>query len=88
VFPTAGAKFFLTASAPERARRRTAELTAAGAPADEQAVLAEIEQRDARDAGREVAPMKAADDAVLVDSTGKSLDQVVAELEAVVRART
>ncbi len=87
VFPAAGAKFYLTASAPERARRRTAELAAVGAPADEVAVLAEIEERDQRDAGRAVAPMKAADDAVHVDSTGKSLDQVVAEIEAEVRAR-
>ncbi len=88
VFPDAGAKFFLTASPAERARRRTAELTAAGRPADEAAVLAEIHERDGRDAGRAVAPMVPAEDAVHVDSTGKTLDQVVAELEAVVRARS
>ncbi|MCA9673868.1 MAG: (d)CMP kinase [Kofleriaceae bacterium] len=84
VFPAAGAKFFLTASDRERARRRTLEL---GDGADLETVLKEMRERDQRDAGRAVAPMVAAQDAVLVDSDGKSLDDVVAEIEAVVRAR-
>jgi hypothetical protein len=57
VFPTADAKFFLTASAAERARRRVAELAAAGTVVDYAVTLCEIAERDDRDAGRDVAPM-------------------------------
>jgi cytidylate kinase len=85
VFPDAGAKFFLTASDHERARRRMEELGARAGALDE--VLCEIRERDARDAGRDVAPMKAAGDAILVDSSTMSLDEVVADLERVVRER-
>src|SRR5215468_7222867 len=63
VFPGAGAKFFLTASEEERARRRAAELVARGQPADLATILVETRERDARDAGRDVAPMRPADDA-------------------------
>lgn len=87
VFPIADAKFFLTASVEERARRRAAELATKGQAADLETVLRETRERDERDAGRDVAPMRPAEDAVLVDSTGKSLDQVVAEIEDEVRAR-
>jgi CMP/dCMP kinase len=87
VFPHAEAKFFLTATDEERARRRAAELAGRGLPADLDTVLRETRERDARDAGRDVAPMVPADDAVLVDSTGKTLDQVIAEIEAEVRRR-
>lgn len=88
VFPHAHAKFFLTASDDERARRRMEELVAAGKSADLAEVLREIRERDTRDASRDVAPMKAADDAVLVDSSTMSLDEVVAEVERVVRERS
>ena len=87
VFPHAGAKFFLTATAAERARRRTAELRAAGRPADEQAVLAEILVRDDRDTNRAVAPLRKADDAVEVDSDSLSIEQVVDRLVTEVRRR-
>lgn len=87
VFPHADAKFFLTATVRERARRRTEELAAKGQVADLETVLEETVKRDERDASRDVAPMRPADDGVIVDSTGKSLDQVVAELEAEVRRR-
>lgn len=87
VFPDAQAKFFLTASDGERARRRMEELRAGGKEADLEDVLREIRERDARDAGRDVAPMRAADDAVIVDSSTMSLDEVVDELERVVRER-
>ena len=87
VFPDAEAKFFLTATVRERARRRTEELAAKGQAADLATVEREVIERDERDAGRDVAPMKPADDGVIVDSTGKSLDQVVAEIEAEVRRR-
>jgi cytidylate kinase len=87
VFPQAEAKFFLTATEDERARRRVAEL---GPTADYEKTLAEIRERDQRDASRDVAPMRPADDAVLVDSSTQTIEQVVENLAAVVetRART
>ena len=87
VFPNAEAKFFLTASEEERARRRAAELEVRGLPADLPTILRETRERDERDASRDIAPMKPAHDAVLVDSTGKTLDEVVDELRAVVQSR-
>lgn len=87
VFPQAGAKFFLTATDEERARRRVAELQAAGKPVDPAQTLAEIRERDHRDASRDVAPMVPADDAVLVDSSTQTLEQVVDSLAALVEQR-
>jgi cytidylate kinase len=87
VFPHAEAKFFLTATEEERARRRIAELEAAGATVDHARTLAEIRERDQRDASRDVAPMKPADDAVLVDSSTQTIEQVVESLAALVEAR-
>jgi cytidylate kinase len=87
VFPDAGAKFFLTASPHVRARRRTDELRAAGKVVDEAATLREIIERDERDSNRAAAPLKQADDAVLVDSTGVAADEVVSRMEAEVRRR-
>lgn len=87
VFPGAEAKFFLTAAADVRARRRVAELAAAGRPADPKKTLAEMQERDDRDANRQAAPLRQADDAVLVDSSDLDIDGVVARIEAVVRAR-
>jgi cytidylate kinase len=87
VFPAAEAKFFLTASDEERAQRRLAELSAAGVTAELESTLRDMRERDRRDASRDVAPMKAADDARLVDTSGLSLDEVVARLLEVVRER-
>jgi cytidylate kinase len=84
VFPHAEAKFFLSANDEERARRRCAELPAG---TDFQQVLREIRERDQRDASRDVAPMKPADDAVLVDSSTQTIEQVVDSLAAVVSTR-
>ena len=75
IFPDAAFKVFLTASAAERAKRR---YTLAD-------LQREIEARDSRDASRTVAPLKPADDAVLVDTTGMSVEEVVARVFAVVR---
>jgi len=86
VFPHAGVKVFLTATDEERARRRVAEL-AATAPVDHAQTLAEIRERDRRDAGRDVAPMVPAEDAVLVDSSTQTLEQVVDSLAALVEQR-
>lgn len=77
VFPRAEAKVFLTASAEERARRRCDELQAAGQPADYEGTLEEIRIRDDRDSNRPIAPLKRADDAILVDSSTMTLDEVV-----------
>jgi CMP/dCMP kinase len=87
VFPDAEAKFYLTASAAERARRRAAELRAAGRPADEAEVQAEMEARDRRDMSRPVAPLRAADDAVTVDSSTLSADEVVDAMAALIERR-
>ncbi len=87
VFPTAEAKFFLTATVEERARRRIAELEASGATVDHEHTLREIRERDERDASRDVAPMKPAEDAVLVDSSTQTIEQVVENLARVVEAR-
>ena len=87
VFPDAQAKFFLTASPEVRARRRFEELQAAGKAVDEAATLAEILERDERDSTREAAPLRQADDAILVDSSGLSADEVVSRMEAQVRQR-
>lgn len=74
VFPDAEKKFFVTASAEERARRRMLQ---GEAGADFAMILADIKARDERDMNRAVAPLKQADDAELVDTTGMSIDDVV-----------
>lgn len=87
VFPDAGAKFFLTATADERARRRVAELRAAGREADLEQTRQEMAARDQRDSTRAVAPLRKADDAVEIDSSAISADEVVARMAALVTAR-
>lgn len=77
VFPDASRKFYVTASEVERARRRHRELVAKGQDIELDAVLADQRARDARDAARAIAPMRAADDAETVDTTGLSVDEVV-----------
>ena len=77
ILPNADVKFFLTADAAARAKRRTLELQTRGSAADYETVLREIEQRDANDSSRAAAPLKAADDAVLVDNSQMDQDQTV-----------
>jgi CMP/dCMP kinase len=77
VFPQAQAKFFLIATPDERARRRVAELAERGTVVNYGETLAEMAERDARDAGRDVAPMIPAPDAVLIDSSAMTIDAVV-----------
>lgn len=81
VFPSADHKFFLTASTAVRARRRHLELQARGGEVPTEAeVLAAMEERDARDSGRSVAPLTRAEDAHEVDSSDASIDEVVAQI--------
>ena len=87
VFPGADAKFFLTASSEVRARRRFAELRAAGRPVDEAATLAELTDRDRRDETRQTAPLRQAPDATLVDSSDRDLDEVTQVILAEVQRR-
>jgi cytidylate kinase len=87
VFPDADAKFFLTASPEERARRRHAELQAKGDPSSYEEVLADQLRRDRDDSERAVAPLKPAADALVVDTSGIPLAEVVERLVALVQAR-
>jgi cytidylate kinase len=80
IFPTAALKIFLTASAEERARRRYNQLKDKGLGANLAALSLEIAERDRRDATRAVAPLRPADDAVIVDSTAMTIDAVVARV--------
>jgi cytidylate kinase len=77
VFPDADKKFFLDASADERGKRRYLELKAKGMDVDLARITQEIWDRDQQDSGRSIAPLKKADDALLIDSSRLSIDQVV-----------
>ncbi len=87
VFPAAPVKVYLDAAPEERARRRHAELLAKGGEVpDLDQVLAEVKQRDAQDMGREHAPLRPAEDAIILDSTRLTIEEVVtAVAEAVAR---
>ena len=87
VFPDAQHKFFLTASPKERAVRRQKQLKKQGISASLGPLLKEIETRDSRDQNRKVSPLRPATDALLVDSTQLSIEQVVNRIAEVVRGR-
>ena len=80
VFPTAEVKIFLTADASERARRRFLELKQKGHDVNIDDLLHEIQTRDERDTNRAVAPLRPADDALILDSTNKPIEQVLEEV--------
>ena len=80
VLPNADVKIYLTASSEVRAKRRYDELTAKGETCDLVKIKADIEERDYRDMNRETAPLKQAEDAVLVDSSYMTIDEVVEEI--------
>lgn len=86
VLPRAQVKIFLTASLEERARRRWKELLEKGS-ADFDTVLADVKKRDEQDSTRTIAPLVQAPDAVLVDTTGNTLDQSVNRMLTVIRER-
>lgn len=87
VFADAPAKIFLTASAEERAERRYNQLKEKGLEANMAALIKEISERDERDAKRPVAPLKPAPDAMLMDSTGVSIEAVVEHLRGWINER-
>ena len=83
VLPEADVKIFLTASAEVRAKRRYLELQERGAPDTYKAVLSDMIERDRRDTGRAIAPLKQAPDAILIDTSTMNLEE---SIDAVVRA--
>lgn len=86
VFPDADLKFFMVAGIEARARRRTEELAAKGSVVPMETVLKDIEERDARDTGRAEAPLRRAEDAVVIDTSAMSIEeQVRLVMEAVMR---
>lgn len=88
VFPDADVKIFLDADPAERARRRLAEAAARGGNPDPAQMQREIDERDARDRTRSTAPLMQAPDAVYVDSTGLSVEEVEDKLLRIIRERT
>lgn len=88
IFPEARVKIFLDASACERARRRYDELKASGRAVDYDETLREIEERDKRDSERDLAPLRKAEDALAIDSSSLSADQVAAAVLAHLHNRT
>ena len=87
IFPDAEFKFFLDADVKTRARRRFEELRKKGASIAEHEVLEQLIERDRRDSGRELAPLRRADDAIVIDSTKLSIDAVVAAMKTKINAR-
>jgi cytidylate kinase len=88
VFPDADVKFFLTASAAERAQRRFTEEQERDANASFADTFADMSERDRRDSTRVDSPLKVADDAIVIDSTGLTIQQVFERMMAIVRERT
>lgn len=85
VFPAAEVKVFLTASVDERARRRHAELVGRGERVDLRAIRDDVERRDLADSSRAASPLVVADGAVVVDTTGLGIDQVVQRIAGMAR---
>lgn len=87
VLPHAQVKIFLTASFEERVRRRLEELRRKGIQLSFEDVAKQIEERDQRDSSRDLAPLKPAEDAIIIDTTGKNIEQVLEEVSEVVVRR-
>ncbi|KKA46038.1 MULTISPECIES: (d)CMP kinase [unclassified Salinivibrio] len=87
VFPQAEAKIFLDASAEERARRRQHQLQGKGVNVTFDRLLSEIQERDDRDRNRAVAPLRPASDALVLDSTSLSIDEVIAQALAFIESK-
>ena len=87
VFPDADIKFFLDAAVAERAERRLAEEREINSGAQFEQTLADIAERDRRDATREDSPLVVADDAIVIDSTGLSIEEVFQKMMRYVESR-
>jgi cytidylate kinase len=87
VFPAASLKIFLTAAAEERAHRRHKQLKEKGLTVNIDDLSQEIRERDLRDSSRPVAPLRPAEDAIILDSTGLTIEQVVDQVLALARSR-
>ena len=87
ILPDAQIKIFLTASAEDRARRRYDELIAKGEDVTYEGVLSDLKQRDYNDSHRAASPLKAADDAILIDTTGNTLEKSVEIIVNTIKSR-
>jgi cytidylate kinase len=87
VFPDAGIKIYLDAGVEERARRRYDELAAKGKPLPYDVVLADLERRDAIDSSRDIAPLTVDSEAIVVNTDGLTIEEVVDHLEAIVTSQ-
>lgn len=87
VLPNATVKIFLTASAEDRAQRRFLELRAKGSEITYEQVLEDMKRRDENDSARAIAPLKAAEDAVLLDTSGFELEQSIAAIAEIIEER-
>ena len=87
VLPNAELKVYLTASSDERARRRVKQLEENGMAADFEEIKADIIKRDEQDMNREIAPLKQADDAILVDSSDMSVEEVIDHIVSLYQER-
>ncbi len=85
VFPNAQTKLFLTASAEARAERRYKQLRAKGESVDMGELVRDIRERDERDSNRNISPLRPAEDAVIIDSTAMTIDEVLASMLAAIR---
>ncbi|MDD2540172.1 MAG: (d)CMP kinase [Desulfuromonadaceae bacterium] len=87
VFPDAEMKFYLSATVEERARRRCEELTLKGEPVTLAETIADVAERDRQDSERDIAPLRQADDAILIDSSQLSIDEVLTKMAALCRTK-
>ena len=87
VLPNADLKIFLTATAEDRAKRRYQQFLESGTVVDFDRLLEEIKQRDYNDSHREIAPLRQAEDALLIDTTGNTLEESIDLLQKIIRNR-
>ena len=87
VFPNADVKLFLTASCEERAKRRVLEMREKGIEISYEEILESIRFRDKNDSGREIDPLRPADDAIIIDNTYESLEQTVDRIKTIIKER-
>ncbi len=86
VIPEAGTKIYLDASTAERARRRLVELDSRGIASSYDVVLHDLQRRDAHDSERATSPLRAAPDAIVIDTDGRAIEDIVHEIETTVRS--